>query len=399
MHVSWSELYWHRITPLHAILWPASIFFELWLKLKRFSYRHGIFSTTHYPIPLIVVDSITVESSYKTAFVVWLIKFLTSNGLRPAIISRNRPEDNSESPMEVTIASTSTQVGDNALLLAFHCNKFNCPVWTGHDLNSIGSELLKIYPDCNVLICEAGLHDYDLFRDLEILTLDSDKSIFGNGFTIPAGPLKDSLLRLNLADVITINEKSSRAFDQIENTKIHYVRTSNSEFINFYHSSDDFKKIASFSKKTHAIASSKFAWAFFDQLSYLNIETGKQLILKESQFTKRYIDSLNADIILIKEEDAVKCLNFIDDRFWILKSSVVAKASLQTMILNKLREKFMDTKLLDILVCPLCKGSLIYRKTERELICKRDRLAFPIRDGIPIMLQEEARLLPPEEEV
>ncbi|HMU64035.1 MAG TPA: Trm112 family protein [Nitrosomonas sp.] len=59
----------------------------------------------------------------------------------------------------------------------------------------------------------------------------------------------------------------------------------------------------------------------------------------------------------------------------------------------------MDTKLLDILVCPLCKGSLIYKKVEKELICKRDRMAFPIRDGIPIMLEDEARLLPPEEEV
>ena len=125
----------------------------------------------------------------------------------------------------------------------------------------------------------------------------------------------------------------------------------------------------------------------------------KQSILNESQFTKRYIDSLNADNILIKEEDAVRCLNFIDERFWILKESIVANTALQVTILNKLREKFMDAKLLDILVCPLCKGSLIYKKAEKELICKRDRMAFPIRDGIPIMLEDEARLLPPEEEV
>ena len=59
----------------------------------------------------------------------------------------------------------------------------------------------------------------------------------------------------------------------------------------------------------------------------------------------------------------------------------------------------MDKKLLSILVCPLCKGPLIYRKDAAELICKADRLAFPIRDGIPIMLEEEARELPAEEEV
>jgi len=59
----------------------------------------------------------------------------------------------------------------------------------------------------------------------------------------------------------------------------------------------------------------------------------------------------------------------------------------------------MDAKLLDILVCPLCKGPLLYRKSEKELICKADRLAFPIKDDIPVMLEDEARKLPAEEEV
>jgi len=59
----------------------------------------------------------------------------------------------------------------------------------------------------------------------------------------------------------------------------------------------------------------------------------------------------------------------------------------------------MDKKLLDILVCPICKGPLVYRKSDNELICKGDRLAYPIRDDIPIMLEEEARELPADEEV
>ena len=59
----------------------------------------------------------------------------------------------------------------------------------------------------------------------------------------------------------------------------------------------------------------------------------------------------------------------------------------------------MDTKLLEILVCPLCKGPLVHRKAEGELICKPCRLGYPIKDGIPVMLEDEARKLPPEEEV
>ncbi len=57
----------------------------------------------------------------------------------------------------------------------------------------------------------------------------------------------------------------------------------------------------------------------------------------------------------------------------------------------------MDKKLLEILVCPLCKGELIYQKDGQELICKADRLAYPIRDGIPVMLETEARKLGLEE--
>jgi uncharacterized protein YbaR (Trm112 family) len=59
----------------------------------------------------------------------------------------------------------------------------------------------------------------------------------------------------------------------------------------------------------------------------------------------------------------------------------------------------MDKKLLDILVCPICKGKLVYKADAAELICKVDRLGFPIRDGIPVMLQPEARELPADEEV
>ena len=57
----------------------------------------------------------------------------------------------------------------------------------------------------------------------------------------------------------------------------------------------------------------------------------------------------------------------------------------------------MDKKLLDILVCPICKGTLVYKKEEQELICKFDRLAYPIREGIPIMLENDARQMNSDE--
>lgn len=57
----------------------------------------------------------------------------------------------------------------------------------------------------------------------------------------------------------------------------------------------------------------------------------------------------------------------------------------------------MDHKLIDVLVCPLCKGELQYKKDAKELICRFDKLAYPIRDGIPVMLEEQARKVSSEE--
>jgi uncharacterized protein YbaR (Trm112 family) len=59
----------------------------------------------------------------------------------------------------------------------------------------------------------------------------------------------------------------------------------------------------------------------------------------------------------------------------------------------------MDTKLMQILVCPVCKGPLVYKKPQGELICKPCRLAYPVKDDIPVMLEDEARKLPDSEEI
>jgi len=59
----------------------------------------------------------------------------------------------------------------------------------------------------------------------------------------------------------------------------------------------------------------------------------------------------------------------------------------------------MDKKLLDILACPVCKGPLVYIKNQNELVCKADKLAYPIRDDIPVMLEDEARQLGADEKI
>ena len=58
----------------------------------------------------------------------------------------------------------------------------------------------------------------------------------------------------------------------------------------------------------------------------------------------------------------------------------------------------LDIKLLDIIACPVCKGKLDYKKSSSELICKFDHLAYPVIDGIPALLQANARHITADEE-
>jgi uncharacterized protein YbaR (Trm112 family) len=57
----------------------------------------------------------------------------------------------------------------------------------------------------------------------------------------------------------------------------------------------------------------------------------------------------------------------------------------------------MDTKLLDILACPVCKGPLVHLRDPEQLICRADRLSYPVREGIPVMLEDEATALAPDD--
>lgn len=396
--MNWSELYWHRITPLHVILWPLSLFFIMLLAFKRLLFRLDVLHSIKLPVPIIVVDSITIEDDGKVSLVIWLINLLKAFGLRPGIISRGYSE-NYAPPLPVTTSSKSSVVGNKALLMAYQ-SKGICPIWIGHDRVSVAQALLSAHPECNVLICDDGLQDLRLHRDLEIAMIDNSKLNFGNGLIFPAGPLRDRLSRLNQVDAVVVNEKSSKLSVNAENhVKIFYLRSGNEYFINLLNPNYRVK-ISTFKDKfIHVITDINHSQDFLDELRYLKLKIKSYSVINDYQFTKEDIQYLDAEIILMKEEDAVKCLELANEKFWILHEEIAIDIGLREIILKKLREKFMDPKLLDILVCPLCKGPLVYMKNEKELICKPDRLAFPIRDGIPVMLEEEARILPVEEKI
>ena len=93
------------------------------------------------------------------------------------------------------------------------------------------------------------------------------------------------------------------------------------------------------------------------------------------------------------EKDAVKCKSYAPKECWFLPVTAEFNGPFIQTIIEKLKI-IMDKKLLDILVCPICKSELDLQSGDSELACKPCKLAFPIKDGIPIMLEEEARHIP-----
>lgn len=395
--MNWSELYWQRITPLHLFLWPFSQLLVLFQAIRRYFYRYAILTPTHLPVPVIVIDSITTKSTIKVPLIIQVVHALEAAGLRPGIISRGHP-DNHLPPMRVTLDKQSHIVGIKPLLLTYHLRE-TCPVWVGYDRIETASALLKASKECNVLICDDGLQDLRLARDFEAIIVDTNVINSGNGLIMPAGPLRDSFIRLKHTDAIVLAAHQKQLPDIEENIRKIGIHLLKERFFNLLQPQLTISVAELENKHIYAVVCNSEMQNFLNDLEFLKLTVTPCVFPEDHHFVATDFQFDETEIILISEEDAVKCLSLHDKRIWVLQQEYRVDPGLREIILNKLREKFMDPKLLDILVCPLCKGPLIYKKEQRELICKADRLAYSIRDGIPVMLEDEARRLPDEEEI
>lgn len=395
--MNWSELYWHRITPLHLLLWPASLIYMVFQTIRRYLYRRAVLTAIKVAVPVMVVDSITVNNTEKLPVLIWIISLLKSYGLRPAIIGRGYP-DNYHQPMAVTSTGDIRLTGNESLLLANSLHQI-CPIWIGYDRVEVANALLKAHPECNVLICNDGLQDLRLHRDIEIIVANTSHVNFGNGLIMPAGPLRDRLARLKEADAVVLAGSRQQTPDVGRRAKIFQLDLQVQKYVNLMQPALTVSVDELNDQRIHVMASEANAPYFADNLKFLKAALTVQTFSGEHKFTQKDFQFDDVQMILMPWEDAVKCLSINDARIWYPWQESHIAPGLREVILQKLREKFMDPKLLDILVCPLCKGPLIYRKDSQELICKPDRLAYPIRDGIPVMLEDEARPIPPEEDI
>jgi tetraacyldisaccharide 4'-kinase len=169
------------------LLWPVSWVFRLAVFTRRALYWMRLLKSEHPGIPVIVVGNITVGGSGKTPLVLWIAQFLQASGWSPAIVSRGYGAAGT-APRAATVVSEPEEVGDEPVVLA---RRSGCPVWVGARRAEVIAALRAQHPEVNVVVLDDGLQHYALRRDLEIAVVDARG--FGNGFLLPAGPLRELL--------------------------------------------------------------------------------------------------------------------------------------------------------------------------------------------------------------
>lgn len=187
---------WRRRGALAWALWPLSRLYGLLVALRRGLYRADIFKSSHPGVPVIVVGNVIAGGAGKTPVVMALVQHLKAKGWRPGVVSRGYGRSTSDNRIVLADSPPST-VGNEPALIARSCQ---VPVAVAAKRSEAAQLLLSEYPDTNVIVCDDGLQHWALQRDIEICVFNEHG--IGNGFLLPAGPLREAWPRAaNARDV------------------------------------------------------------------------------------------------------------------------------------------------------------------------------------------------------
>ncbi len=318
------QRHWYRVTWLHLLLLPASLLFRCLSATRRVLYRCGILASIKLPVPVIIVGNITVGGSGKTPLTLWLAQQLITHGWHPGIISRGFG-GSGNSPQAVFPESHPGIVGDEPVLMA---QRGLCPVWVGRDRPAAARSLLQANPQCDVILSDDGLQHYRLQRDVEIAVVDGVRR-FGNGFLLPAGPLREAATRLRKVDAIVVNGGTAASSEYL--MQLHGVQ--------FYNLRDHGRAAAAadfHARPVHAVAGIGHPERFFAHLRLLGLTPLTHPFPDHHRYSAADLDFGDDTPILMTEKDAVKCLAFASDKCWVLRVDAQLDSALTQLILKKI---------------------------------------------------------------
>ena len=327
---SWLHRQWTKRGLLACALSPLSLVF-----LSAARKRRKNLVPKAIPVPVVVVGNIYVGGTGKTPVTIALVKELIRRGWRPAVISRGFGRKD-ELPKLVTPTSPAAEVGDEPLLIA---QQAGVPVAVARDRVAAAHLILDKFPECNLMISDDGLQHYGLARDVEIAVVGARG--LGNGWVLPAGPLREPPSRLDEVDAIVLNATE----DTFDSRTPRFAATA---VLGKARSLDgakslDLDELAASGKTVRAAAGIAAPGRFFAMLRAHDIEGEMVELGDHFAFDSNPFKNAKEDIILITGKDAVKCRQHPelakDERIYWVEYLVDIDPYLVDFIENKLKEK------------------------------------------------------------
>lgn len=297
--------YWQTRNPVASCLLPLAALFCAVAGLRALAYRAGALASHRLPVPVLVVGNITVGGTGKTPLVDWLCGHLRKQGWRPGVITRGYLGTARDWPRLVYPHSDAHEVGDEAVLLA---RRSGCPVAAGPDRLADGRLLLERC-GCDILVTDDGLQHYRLCRDLEIAVIDGDRR-FGNGFCLPAGPLREPVGRLRRVGLSLVNGRPAAGEFGMRLVAGQTVNLSDPGMQ---------RSLASFrGQAIMAVAGIGNPQRFFHMLGDRGLEVRARAFPDHHRFTAADLEREAGMPLLMTEKDAVKCQTLADADCWFV---------------------------------------------------------------------------------
>ena len=315
--------HWYRRGALAWLLWPASMLFGFLAFSRRTLYRLRLLKSIHPGIPVIVVGNLVAGGSGKTPLVLWIAEFVKGKGWSPAIVSRGYGV-RLEAPRAATIADDAAAVGDEPILLA---RRSGCPVWVGADRPRVIEALRAQHPQVDLVILDDGLQHYRLRRDLEIAVVDARG--LGNGFLLPAGPLREPRSRLRSVAAVVSHESSLSGYAmKLEGETLHRMTDARER-----RSLRDFA-----GQKVHAVAGIGHPNRFFLHLARLGVKPVPHPFPDHHPFRAADLDFGDDAPVLLTEKDAVKLRHAARPNWWVLPVTARLDPAFGDWLLGKMNE-------------------------------------------------------------
>jgi len=325
---------WQRRGWFAWLLAPASLLFGAVTALRRLAFARGwgSFKVERIAVPVLVVGNVTVGGTGKTPTVIALVQALRDTGYTPGVISRGyraqaTPQYHSgTTPQAVSADTPADEVGDEPVLIA---RRTGAPVWVGRDRPAVARALLAAHPEVDLIISDDGLQHYRLGRDVELVVFDH--RLGGNGFLLPAGPLRESLARKR--DATLINNPYDTFLPPWPHTYALKVMPGAAWQLDQPTLTRPLSQFAD--KRILAAAGMGAPERFFSGLRAAGLNIATLALPDHYAYAVNPFDETDADVILITEKDAVKC-HWRDPRVWVVPAHTVLDAALIELIVAKL---------------------------------------------------------------